>query len=138
MQKLFNQINNLNHGITGPQITETDIADYQQELSAAGYPTIPDPVQVFLLKHNGFMSEGRTVFGINKNKHFIYDLIGENNFANVPSPADTLLLGSTETTYIAYFKSSHTYSMIDKSTFMVLHDFNNFQDAIRYILKIDD
>lgn len=138
MDTLLKEINSLRCGFTGKPLTNEDINLFQKELSESGFNTLPKIVITFLKHHNGFLLENRCFWGINTNEHYTNDILGENAIAQNPQPNNLLLLGSTETTYIGWFKSTNCYSMIDKSDFIVLHNFNNFQNAIRYILKIDD
>ena len=92
----------------------------------------------FLKYYNGFLAEGRCIFGIDTNKHFLYDILAENIMANNPHHEDILILGQTSETYIGWYAPKQDYLLIDKSTFMVLHKFKDFKQAIKYILKIDD
>lgn len=138
MNNLFEQISKLRFGFTGPSLIEKDIISYQKEMITNGYNYLPDIVINFLKKYNGFLLENRCLWGINTNQKYKYDILGENNIAENPSPEELTLLGETETTYIAWQKSTNSYSMIDKSDFSVIHQFDNFQNAVRYILKIDD
>lgn len=138
MQKLLEKINSFDYGVTGKPVTDKDISQYQENLSDCSYPNIPSDVVLFLKHHNGFLCEGRCIWGINTKENYLYDILGENVMSQNPNPDELLLLGATEMTYIGYFASTDTYSMIDKSSFMVLHDFNNFVEAAKYILKIDD
>lgn len=138
MDTLLKEINSLRCGFIGTPLTDADIDLFQKELSESGFNTLPEIVITFLKHYNGFLLENRCFWGINTNEHYTNDILGENAIAQNPQPNDLLLLGSTETTYIGWFKSTNNYSMIDKNDFMVLHNFNNFQNAVRYILKIDD
>ena len=138
MKNLFSQIANLNYGITGYPLNQTDLTLFQNELSSAGYPSLPEEVFLFLLTYNGFCRESCCIWGINKQHNSLNDILSENNHSHNPTPTELLLLGSTDYCYVGYHKTSKIYSMIDKSTFMVLHNFKNFADTVRYILKIDD
>ena len=138
MNNLFNEINKIRFAVTGTPLSDNEITSFQKELIEEGYNQLPDNVIVFLKKHNGFLFENRCLWGIHPNKKYKYDIIGENNIAQNPTPENLTLLGSTETTYIGWHKSTNTYSMIDKYDFSVIHEFDNFQNAVRYILKIDD
>lgn len=139
MEKLFSQINSLDYGITGYPLNQTDLNRFQTELSLSGYTSLPDDVSLFLLSYNGFCKEANCIWGINNKQHHSFnDILSENIHSHNPIPHQLLLLGATDCCYIGYYKASNTYSMIDKSTFMVLHNFKNFADAVRYILKIDD
>ena len=138
MNNLFNEINKIRFAVTGSALSDKDIISFQKELIEEGYNQLPCDVITFLKKHNGFLFENRCLWGINPNKKYRYDIIGENNLAENPIPNDLLLLGSTETTYIGWHKSTDSYSIIDKYDFSMIHQFNNFQNAVRYILKIDD
>ena len=138
MNNLFNEINQIRFAVTGIPLSDNDINTFQKELEEEGYNPLPNDVITFLKKHNGFLFENRCVWGINPKKKYKYDIIGENNIAENPTPENLTLLGETETTYIGWIKSSNSYSMIDKYDFSVIHEFDNFQNAVRYILKIDD
>jgi hypothetical protein len=138
MNNLFNEISNIRFAVTGPTLSDKEIIIFQKELIKEGYNPLPNEIITFLKKYNGFLFENRCIWGINPNKKFRYDIIGENNLAENPTPENLTILGSTETTYIGWHKSSDSYSMIDKYDFSVIHKFNNFPNAIRYILKIDD
>ena len=138
MDNLFNEINNIRFAITGSPLNDKDIISYQKKLVEYGYNQLPQDVVTFLKKYNGVLSEGRCVWGINTQKGYRFDILSENNLADTLDFEDMTLLGSTETTYIGWIKSSNSYSMIDKYDFSVIHEFDNFQNAVRYILKIDD
>lgn len=138
MKRLFAQINTLDYGITGSPLDEKSIRREQSALISCGLPSIPADVIEFLKHYNGFLAEGRCIFGIDINKHSLYDLLAENIMADSPQHQNILLLGATSETYIAWQAATQNYLLIDKSTFMVLHTFKNFPDAARYILQIDD
>ncbi len=138
MKKLLSQIADLDYGITGCSLEQTDINLFQNELSSAKYPPLPKEVLLFLLTYNGFCRESCCIWGINKQHNSLNDILSENNHSHNPIPTELLLLGSTDYCYIGYHQTSKIYSMIDKSSFMVLHNFKNFADAVRYILKIND
>lgn len=138
MKKLLSQIEMLDYGITGTSLDKLSVKREQAALTSCGMPAIPEEVLSFLGRYNGFLVEGRCIFGIDVNKHFLYDILGENLAANNPSYQDILLLGATSGTYIGWACKLQHYLLIDKSTFMVLHTFKNFADAVRYILQIDD
>lgn len=138
MQKLLQQINQLDYGIIGNPVEKSDIAKFQFELSQKNLPLLPSDFIEFLKNFNGFCAEGNCIWGINTLKHSFNDIFSENLHSHNPTPDNLLLLGATETSYIGYFKSSKQYSMIDKDSFMVLHNFKNFTDAVRYVLRIND
>ena len=132
------RIKQLDYGVTGTPLNKTDILREQSSLTSCGFPDIPDEVVYFLQHYNGFLSENRCIFGIDTKKHFLYDILAENILADTPNHSDTLILGQTSETYIAWLASKQNYLLIDKSTFMVLHKFKNFTEAVKYILKIND
>lgn len=138
MNKLLQQIAELPYISTGTPLTTTDIANYQSTLLQHGLPLMPKDYQKFLLSYNGILSEGNIIFGLSAIGHFLYDLLGENAYADNPTPQNLLLLGASETIYIGWQKSKNLYQMIDKSNFMVLHEFDNLSDAIKCVLKIND
>ena len=137
-ESLQHQINQLDDAATGTPLSEADITLTKQEFAAGTLPEIPEDVWNFLHIYNGFLYDGRCIFGIDNEHHFIYDILGENLAVNNPQPDNILLLGSTDMTYIAWFQSEKNYAIIDKSSFIVLHKFKDFDDAVKYILKIDD
>ena len=138
MEYLQQKINLLEGGITGTPLDEDDITQTMQELAAGGMPAIPEEMLAFLRHYNGFLYDGRCIFGIDNRRHFLYDLLGENLAADNPEPANILLLGATDMTYIAWLNEPKRYCIIDKATFMVLHKLKSFNDAVEYILKIND
>ncbi len=138
MKELIDKIKLLDFGITGDELSSSAIIHEQTALKSCGFPQIPDEVLEFLKYYNGFLAEGRCIFGIDIKRHFLYDILGENVTAENPNPNDILLLGTTATTCIAWRASKQDYLLIDKSTFMVLHKFKDFKQAVKYILKIDD
>ncbi len=138
MKNLLQKINHLDYGKSGTPLQKEDILHLQIVLKDCGRPQIPTDVVEFLSHYNGFLREGRCIFGINNQNHGLYDILHENLLPSNPTPENLLLLGSTETTYIGWLSSSKCYSIIDNSTFMVLHKFNNFVEAIQYVLKIND
>ena len=138
MNKLFEQINKIRFAVTGNPLSEKDIITYQKKMTEDGYSPLPQDVITFLKKHNGFLLEGRCLWGINTQKGYRFDILSENNLVEVPNFEDMTLLGSTETTYVAWNKSTNSYSMVDNNDFSVIHEFDNFQNAVRYLLKIDD
>ncbi len=138
METLQQKINLLEGGITGTPLDEDDITQTLQELAAGGMPAIPEEMLAFLRRYNGFLYDGRCIFGIDNKHHFLYDILGENLAADNPEPNNILLLGSTDSTYVAWLQNKKYYAIIDKSTFLVLHRLKNFTNAVKYILKIDD
>ncbi len=138
MNDLFAEINKIRFAVTGTPLSDEDINNFQADLIENGYSQLPDEVITFLKKYNGFLFENRCIWGISPKQKYQYDIIGENNLAENPTPEDLTLLGETETTYIGWHKSTNSYSMIDKYDFSVIHTFDNFQNAVRYLLKIDD
>ena len=138
MQKLIQQILNLDYGITGNTISNSEIDKIQQELSQNNRPLLPPDFIEFLKRFNGFCAEGRCIWGISPNKRSFNDILSENIHSHNPNSPELLLLGASETAYIGYTKTSEQYSMIDKDTFMVLHNFKNLPNAIRYVLRIND
>ena len=138
MEKLLKEINNLRFAITGTPLTQPTLKKFQAELDECGFPSLPEIVVSFLKKYNGILLENRCIWGINPNDHFRYDILGENAIAQNPYPNELLLLGASETTFIGYLQSTDKFSILDRHDFSVIHEFNNFQNAVRYILKIDD
>ena len=138
MNKLFDKISKIRFAITGTPLEEKDIISYQKKMVEYGYNQLPSEVITFLKKYNGFLLDGRCFWGINTKKGYRFDILSENNLAETPNYEDMTLLGSTETTYVAWSKSTNSYSMVDNYDFSVIHEFDNFQNAVRYILKIDD
>lgn len=138
MKQLLEHIKQLDYGVSGPKLNNTDILREQSSLKSCGFPPIPDEVVDFLQHHNGFLTEGRCIFGIDTKKHFLYDILAENVMANNPRHEDILILGQTSETYIIWLESKQNYLLIDKTTFVVLHKFKNFTEAVKYILKIND
>ena len=138
MNKLFEQINKIRFAVTGNPLSEKDIITYQKKMTEDGYSPLPQDVITFLKNHNAFLLEGRCLWGINTQKGYRFDILSENNLVEVPNFEDMTLLGSTETTYVAWNKSTNSYSMVDNNDFSVIHEFDNFQNAVRYLLKIDD
>lgn len=138
MNNLFNEISKIDFAVTGEPLNNNDIISYQKKLVEYGYNHLPQDVITFLKKYNGFLREGRCLWGINTQKGYRFDILSENNLAEAPDFEDITLLGSTETTYIAWRKSTNSYLMVDNCDFSVIHEFENFQNAVRYILKIDD
>ena len=138
MNDIFAEINKIRFAVTGTPLSDEDINNFQADLIENGYSHLPDEVITFLKKYNGFLFENRCIWGISTKQKYQYDIIGENNLAENPTPEDLTLLGETETTYIGWHKSTNSYSMIDKYDFSVIHTFDNFQNAVRYLLKIDD
>ena len=138
MKTLLKQIERLDFGITGTPLTPTDLKQTQKELKEFDLPQLPTDVVDFLHFYNGFMREGRCLFGIDTTKHFIHDIIGENLDAELSQHQDILLLGDSETVWVAWVKSQKTYFIIDKATQTMLHRLSNFADAVRYILQIND
>ena len=138
MDKLFDEISKIRFAITGTPLEEKDIISYQKKMVEYGYNQLPPEVITFLKKYNGFLLEGRCFWGINTKNGYRFDILSENNLAEAPNYEDMTLLGSTETTYIAWSKSTNSYSMVDNYDFSVIHEFGNFQNAVRYLLKIDD
>ena len=138
MNKLFREIDKIRHGFTGAPLTSSDLHSYQEELVECGFGKLPDDVVKFLEKHNGFLLENRCIWGINTKEHYRYDILGENAIAQNPKPEEFLLLGATETTFIAWLKQTKNYAILDRYDFEALYEFDNFSEAVRYILKIDD
>ena len=138
MDKLFDEISKIRFAITGTPLEEKDIISYQKKMVEYGYNQLSPEVITFLKKYNGFLLDGRCLWGINTKKGYRFDILSENNLAEVPNYEDITLLGATETTYVAWSKSTNTYSMVDNYDFSVIHEFDNFQNAVRYLLKIDD
>ena len=138
MKTILDIISQPEFGIQGKTVTAADIAQMNEELSQFGLPEIPPEYQTFLLQCNGISHDGRCLWGIDTAKHFMYDILGENLMSPPPNPDETLLLGNTSGTFLAWETSTKRYSIIDKSSFMVLHNFSNFTDALKYILKIND
>ena len=138
MNNLFDEINKIPFAVTGTPLNEKDIISYQKKMVECGYNQLPQEIITFLKKYNGFLLEGRCLWGINTQKGYRFDILSENNLAEAPNYEDMTLLGSTETTYVAWFKSTNSYSMVDNYDFSVIHTFENFQNAVRYLLKIDD
>ena len=138
MDKLFDEISKIRFAITGTPLEEKDITSYQKKMVEYGYNQLSPEVITFLKKYNGFLLDGRCLWGINTKKGYRFDILSENNLAEVPNYEDMTLLGATETTYVAWSKSTNTYSMVDNYDFSVIHEFDNFQNAVRYLLKIDD
>ncbi len=138
MDKLFNEIKNIRHGFVGPQLTDSEIDLFQSELLECGFAKLPDDVVIFLKKYNGFLLENRCVWGINTDEHYRFDILGENAIAQNPKSDKLLLLGATETTFIAWQTETNNYAMIDRYDFEVIYEFEKFSDAVRYILKIDE
>ncbi len=138
MDRLFDEIENIRHGFIGHNLNDEDVATFQKELAECGLNILPSEVIVFLQKYNGFLLENRCVWGINNKEHYRYDIIGENALAQNVKTKDILLLGSTETTYIGWMKEKNNYAVLDKYDFEPIFELDNFADAVRYILKIDD
>ena len=138
MNQLLQDISQLPYISTGTPLSVADIADYQSKLLAHDFPLIPKEYQKFLLSYNGIMFQGNIVFGLSPNDNPTHDLLGENVLYALPDYQDTLLIGASETILICWQKSKNTYQMIDKNNFMMLHEFENFSSAIRYILRIND
>jgi len=138
MNNLFDEINKIPFAVTGTPLNEKDIISYQKKMVEYGYNQLPPEVITFLKKYNGFLLEGRCLWGANTKKGYRFDMLSENNLAEAPNYEDMTLSGSTETTYVAWFKSTNSYSMVDNYDFSVIHTFDNFQNAVRYLLKIDD
>lgn len=138
MNQLLNIINTEGFGIQGSPITPNDIATVNNELTECNLPTLPEEVASFLLQNNGILHDGRCLWGIDNEHRFIYDILAENLMSNNPTPQNTLLLGATAHTFLAWRLPEKCYSVVDKTSFMVLHNFNNFIEAVKYILKIND
>ena len=73
METLQQKINLLEGGITGTPLDEDDITQTLQELAAGGMPAIPEEMLAFLRRYNGFLYDGRCIFGIDNKHHFLYD-----------------------------------------------------------------
>jgi len=138
MKRLLQQICDLRYGVTGRPLSFEDVDDYQQRLVMHGFLPVPKDVRDFLTVYNGFMTEGRVIFGMDASRHFMYDILGENAFAENPYPEKWLFIGATETTFVGWSEDDKSYLLIDKSSFAVLHRLESFQDAVRYVLRIDD
>ncbi|MCQ2741036.1 MAG: hypothetical protein MJ210_02840 [Alphaproteobacteria bacterium] len=138
MQELLRQIRLLDYGRTGNTLSDADIDEAQLELSECDLPQLPQETIDFLKVYNGFSAEGRTIFGIDSQKHFFYDIIGENLNAELENASDMLLLGESEVVWIAWVPSKNSYAIVDKESKMVLHKLDSFANAVRYILQIDD
>lgn len=138
MDNLFNEIDKIRHGFTGTPLSDKDIEEYQEELVECGFGKLPNEVIEFLKKHNGFLLENRCVWGINTKEHYRYDILGENAIAQNPKPEKLILLGATETTFIAWQKETNNYAILDRYDLDKIYELDNFPDAVRYILKIDD
>ena len=138
MEKLINLINTSGFAVQGKPISDTDIIQTNNELADCGLPLLPQGVTEFLLQCNGVLRDGRCIWGIDNDKHFMYDILGENLISENPNSKDILLLGNTCRTFIAWLSPEKKYAVIDKSSFMVLHKFNNFIEAVKYILEIND
>lgn len=138
MKKLIEIINTPGFAIQGKPVSDTDITQTNDELTDCGLPVIPKDLADFLRQCNGALRDGRCIWGIDNNKHFMYDILGENLTSGNPAPEDILLFGSTCRTFTAWLCSEKKYAIVDKSSFMVLHKFNNFIEAVKYILEIDD
>ena len=138
MSKDFSFVNNLDYGQTGNQLTKAEIQAVQQDLTNHDLPQLPTDVIEFLQIYNGLGTEGRTIFGIDSQKHFFYDIIGENLNAELADSSDILLLGETDMTWVAWQLSKKSYVIIDKASQTVLHRLDNFANAVKYILQIDD
>lgn len=138
MKNLLDIISEPGFGIQGRPVTAADIFQMNTELSNLGLPQIPSEYQKFLLECNGISRDGRCLWGIDTAKHFMYDILGENLMSPPPDSEEMLLLGNTSNAFLAWDALKKRYSVIDKSSFMVLHSFNNLTDAIKYILKIND
>ena len=138
MNNLFDEINKIPFAVTGTPLNEKDIISYQKKMVECGYNQLPQEIITFLKKYNGFLLEGRCLWGIDTKEGYRFDILSGNNLAEAPNYEDMTLLGSTETTYVAWFKSTNSYSMVDNYDFSVIHTFDNFQNAVRYLLKIDD
>ena len=138
MNNLFEEISKIRFAITGTSLDEKDIISYQKKLVEQGYNQLPQDVITFLKKYNGILQEERCIWGINTQKGYRFDILSENNLSDAENFNDMILLGSTETSYIAWHKSTNSYSMVDNYDFSVIHTFDNFQNAVRYLLKIDD
>lgn len=138
MKTILDTIAKQGFGIQGKAVTATDISQTNKELSQFGFPEIPLEYQTFLLQCNGILHDNRCLWGIDNTKHFMYDILGENLMSPLTNPNEILLLGNTSNTFLAWEASKKRYSIIDKPSFMVLHNFHNFTDALKYILKIND
>jgi len=136
MRILLQQISALPYVCTGPSLEASSIQEANETLKIAKRPLLPDVVKSFLQKYNGIMQEDGVVWGIDDDKHAIYDVVAENLLAENPYPHDILLLGENSITYIAWQISVQSFIMLDKSSFDELHRFNNFAEAVSYILKI--
>ena len=112
------------------------VEESNEVLSASNRPEIPTDVIEFLHKYNGISCNDGCVWGVDGKKHTLYDILAENLVANNKSPEEILLLGENTMTYIAWNQSTKRYSMLDKSTFLELHNFASYAEAVSYILKI--
>ena len=138
MAQDFSFINSLDYGKTGKPLQEQDIVATQTALKEMNFPQLPQDVIAFLKIYNGFRTEGRTIFGIDSQKHFFYDILGENLNAELEDASDILLLGETDMTWIGWVVSKNSYAIIDKDMHCVLHGLDSFTNAVRYVLQIDD
>ena len=138
MTEDFSFIKTIDFGSTGPSLSHEEIAQTQEKLVSCNLLSLPQEVIDFLKIYNGFRTEGRTIFGIDSQKHFFYDIIGENLNAALEKASDILLLGETDMTWVAWIDSQKSYAIIDKDTQMVLHKLDNFKNAVKYILQIDE
>ena len=138
MTQNFSFIDNLTYAQTGKPLNNEGIETAQRDLSYHNLPQLPQDVVEFLKLYNGFQTEGRTIFGIDSEKHFFYDIIGENLNAGLEDFQDILLLGETDVTWIGWIASENSYAIIDKDIHKVLHKLDNFVNAVKYILQINE
>lgn len=138
MNELIKLINTSGFAVQGKPISDSDIDQTNEELADCSLPSLPQDVSDFLLQCNGVLRDGRCIWGIDNDKHFMYDILGENLTAGEHIPDDILLLGATGKTFVAWLSIKKKYAIIDKYSFMVLHNFNNFIEVVKYILEIDD
>ncbi len=136
MLELFEDINSLDYGSTGPNLNINDIYEANKILSSNNRPTLPQDVILFLTTYNGLRTERGIIWGIDTEKHTFYDIIAENLLSSNPNPSKTLILGEDDRTYIAYNQTTKRYAIVDNTTYQELFTSQSFANLVRQILKI--
>lgn len=118
-------------------LTSTDIMTTQQILKQKKYASLPADVTEFLHTYNGISYNGGTVCGIYPHENY-QNLLTLNQNTKHPLHKDLIFIGYDDFDYLAYNQKHHIYQIIDKADLEVLEEYQDFSDALQYILKIEN
>ena len=109
----------------------------KQALKQHHIADIPQDYLNFLRSYNGLHYQDAWLCGIFAKHDCINDILDLNIRISHPLAQDTILLGFDEFDFLGYSQKWNIYQIIDKDDFEVLEEYQDLEQALNYILKME-